>query len=78
MPKTKSILLDDEMHRDLKKIQAILYEKYDIEMRMLDILYYAVKKAGMKRHDIFAEEIATGNISEIIPNISILENNVEN
>ena len=52
---TKTIVLGDDIHRNLKKVQAVLYEKYDIEMHMQDILSYIVRKSGVERHDIIAK-----------------------
>lgn len=39
---TKTIPLNDDVHKYLKKIQSILYHEYDIEMRLQDILAYIV------------------------------------
>ncbi len=54
---TKTIVLEDETHRDLKKIQALLYEKYDVEMHLQDILLFVTRKSGIRHHDMIAKEI---------------------
>ena len=39
---TKTIPLDDDVHKYLKKVQSILYHEYNIEMRLQDILTYII------------------------------------
>lgn len=39
---TKTILLDESVHKYLKKVQSILYHEYNIEMRLQDIMAYIV------------------------------------
>ena len=39
---TKTIPLNEDVHKYLKKIQSILYHEYNIEMRLQDILAYIV------------------------------------
>lgn len=66
---TKTIVLEDEIHRDLKKVQALLYEKYDVEMHMQDILLFATRKSGISHHEKIAKEIVEeikGNKNENI------------
>lgn len=39
---TKTIPLDDNVHKYLKKVQSILYHEYNIEIRLQDILAYII------------------------------------
>ena len=39
---TKTMPLDESVHKYLKKVQSILYHEYNIEMRLQDILTYII------------------------------------
>jgi hypothetical protein len=39
---TKTIPLDSNVHKYLKKVQSILYHEYNIEIRLQDILTYII------------------------------------
>lgn len=39
---TKTIPLDGNVHKYLKKVQSILYHEYNIEIRLQDILTYII------------------------------------
>lgn len=74
---TKTIPLDDNVHKYLKKVQSILYHEYNIEMRLQDIMAYIVndKIVGdvhklAKR--IFEDTIKNDDIAEANEDITVV------
>ena len=44
---TKTIPLDENVHKYLKNVQLILYQEYNIEMRLQDILTYIINEKSV-------------------------------
>lgn len=74
---TKTIALDDSVHKYLKKVQSILYHEYNIEMRLQDILTYIIddkivgnvhKVAKM----VFEDTIKNNDIAEANEDITVV------
>jgi len=61
---TKTIPLNDDVHKFLKKVQSILYDKYDIEMRLQDILTYIINDEILGDSHKVAQRIFEDNVED--------------
>lgn len=59
---TKTIPLNDVVHKYLKKVQSILYHEYNIEMRLQDILAYIVDDKNVGDAGKVARMISKNNL----------------
>lgn len=55
---TKTAPLTDDTHKYLKWLQAILYNRYNIDMQIRDILDHIVKNDDIKDAEKVARDIA--------------------
>lgn len=71
---TKTIPLDDDVHKYLKRVQSILYHEYNIEMRLQDILAYIINDKIVGN----AHKVAKMVFEDTIKNNHIAEANKDN
>lgn len=74
---TKTIPLDDNVHKYLKKVQSILYHEYDIEIRLQDILTYIINdktvgNAHKVAKRVFDDNIKNNDIAEANEDITVV------
>ena len=75
---TKTIPLDENVHKYLKKVQSILYHEYNVEMRLQDILTYIINDKIVvgdvhkvaKR--VFEDTIKNNDIAEANEDITVV------
>lgn len=53
---TKSMAVSDDAHKYVRKIQNVLFNKYEIDMHMADIMLCAMKELGTE--EVIADRIA--------------------
>lgn len=74
---TKTIPLDDNVHKYLKKVQSILYHEYDKEIRLQDILTYIINdKIAGNAHKVakrvFDDNIKNNDIAEANEDVTVV------
>lgn len=74
---TKTIPLDEDVHKYLKKVQSILYHEYNIEIRLQDIMTYIVNDkvvgdANKLAKRVFEDTIKNNDIAEANEDITIV------
>lgn len=68
---TKTIPLDENVHKYLKKVQLILYQEYNIEMRLQDILTYIINEKTVGDVNKVAKRIFEDTNNDITVNEGI-------
>ena len=61
---TKTIPLNDDVHKYLKKVQSILYDEYDIEIRLQDILGHIINDKIVGDSRTVAKMIVENNLED--------------
>ena len=74
---TKTMPLDESVHKYLKKVQSILYHEYNIEMRLQDILAYIIDDkivgdAYKVAKRVFEDTIKNNDIAEANEDITVV------
>lgn len=70
--RTKTAVLNDDTHKYLKRVQSILYDKYNIEMYLPDIISHIIQDDAIKDADNMVKKIVKknnfgyGNVENII------------
>lgn len=67
--RTKTIIVDNNLHKDIKMVQFILYDKYDMKLNLSEIIYYTIKLTTNfdidKAAQLIIEEISKENNSKL-------------
>ncbi len=54
---TKTAVLNEDSHKYLKRVQSILYDKYNVEMHLPDIISHIIQDEAIKDADNMVKKI---------------------
>lgn len=55
---TKTALLSEETHKYLKRLQSILYDRYDIDIQIRELIARIINDENIRDAENFAKKIA--------------------
>ncbi len=58
---TKTAVLNEDAHKYLKRVQSILYDKYNVEMYLPDIISHIIQDDAIKDADNMVKKIIKRN-----------------